>query len=87
MLLAISLKSIGYLDTVLVLTIGMSISTYQHKGLGKSATDFFKYWKTRKSDQLILRLATSYLNFSGIDIRLAKIRQKYISRLNSNQKK
>ncbi len=41
MLLAISLKSIGYLDTVLVLTIGMSISTYQHKSLGKSATDFF----------------------------------------------
>jgi hypothetical protein len=34
---AIALKSIGYTDTVLFLTIG-NPDIYQHKSLGKSAT-------------------------------------------------
>ncbi len=37
---AIALKSIGYTNTVLFLTIGKP-DIYQHKSLGKSATDFY----------------------------------------------
>jgi hypothetical protein len=33
-------NSIGYTDTILFLTIGKS-DIYQHKSLGKSATDFY----------------------------------------------
>jgi hypothetical protein len=35
-----SLKSVGYMDTVLFLTIGKSY-IYQHRSLRKSATDFY----------------------------------------------
>ncbi len=35
-----ALKSIGYMYTVLILTIGKP-DIYQHKSLGKSATDFY----------------------------------------------
>jgi hypothetical protein len=35
-----ALKSIGYTYTVLLLTIGRP-DIYQHKSLGKSATDFY----------------------------------------------
>jgi hypothetical protein len=35
-----ALKCVGYMDTVLFLTIGKS-DMYQHKSLGKSATDFY----------------------------------------------
>jgi hypothetical protein len=38
--LAIELNSIGYLDTIMYLTVGKS-NIYQHKSLGKSATDFY----------------------------------------------
>ncbi len=38
--LATALKSAGYTDTVLLLTIGRS-DIYQHKSLGKSAADFY----------------------------------------------
>jgi hypothetical protein len=40
MLLENSLKSVGYMYTVLFLTIGKS-DIYQHKSLGKSATDLY----------------------------------------------
>jgi hypothetical protein len=40
MLLANALKSVGYTDTVLFLTIGKS-GIYQLKSLGKSAADFY----------------------------------------------
>jgi hypothetical protein len=40
MLQAIALKSIGYMDTVLFLTIGKP-DIYQHRSLGKSTTVFF----------------------------------------------
>ncbi len=40
MLLANALKSVGYTDTVLFLTIGKS-DIYQHKSLGKSTIDFY----------------------------------------------
>jgi hypothetical protein len=35
-----SLKSVGYTEAVLFLTISKS-DIYQHKSLGKSATDFY----------------------------------------------
>ncbi len=35
-----ALNSIGYMDTVLFLTMGKP-DIYNHKSLGKSATDFF----------------------------------------------
>jgi hypothetical protein len=38
--LANALNSLGYMDTVLFLTIGKP-DIYQHKSLGKSATDFY----------------------------------------------
>jgi hypothetical protein len=38
--LANALKSVGYMDTVLFLTIGKS-DIYQHKSLGKLALDFY----------------------------------------------
>jgi hypothetical protein len=37
---ASALKSVGYMDSVLFLTIGEP-GIYQHKSLGKSATDFY----------------------------------------------
>jgi hypothetical protein len=40
MLLENALKSGGYRDTVIILTTGTS-DIYQHKSLGKSATDFY----------------------------------------------
>jgi hypothetical protein len=38
--LANALNSLGYMDTVLFLTIGKP-DIYQHKSLGKSATDLY----------------------------------------------
>ncbi len=61
MLLANALKSIEYKDTLLCLTIGKS-DIYQHKRLGKSATDF--YPSIERSERVtnilfsILKLAT-----------------------------
>ncbi len=43
------LKSLGYMETVLFLTIGKSV-IYQLKSLGKSATDF--YPKNRKPERM-----------------------------------
>jgi hypothetical protein len=48
--LANALISIGYMDSVLFLTIGKP-DIYQHKSLGKSATDFYPGY------QLIPKLA------------------------------
>jgi hypothetical protein len=48
MALANALNSIGYADTLLFLTIGKS-DIYQHKSLGKSATDL--YLNIQKSNQ------------------------------------
>jgi hypothetical protein len=40
-----ALKSVGYMDTVLFLTIG-KLDIYHQRSLGKSATDFI--WVTSK---------------------------------------
>ncbi len=47
MLLANALNSIGYTDTILLLTIGKS-DIYRHKSLGKLATDFIRIFESRK---------------------------------------
>jgi hypothetical protein len=62
-----ALKSIGYSDTVLFLTIG-KLDKYQHKRFGKSATVFFS------DDQNYRNWLMTYLIFSAIDIRLTNIR-------------
>ncbi len=66
-----ALKSIGYTDTVLFLTIG-NPDIYQHKSLGKSATVFI--WVTKNYRNWL----PTYLIFSAIDIRLTNIRSIYI---------
>ncbi len=66
-----ALRSTGYTDTVLFLTIGKP-DFYQHKSLGKSETVFYP------GDQKLLKLAETYLIFSEIDIRLTNIRLLYI---------
>jgi hypothetical protein len=62
-----ALKSIGYTDTVLFLTIG-NPDTYQHKSLVKSATVFIRVTKNDRN------WLPTYLIFSAIDIRLTNIR-------------
>jgi hypothetical protein len=48
MLQANALKSIGYTDTVLFLTIGKP-DIYQHRSLGKSATFFIRVTKNYRN--------------------------------------
>ncbi len=50
-----ALKSIGYTDTILFLTISKP-DIYQHKSLGKSATFFYS------GDQKLPKLATNLPN-------------------------
>jgi hypothetical protein len=45
MLLANALNAIGYMDTVLFLTI-VKMDIYQHRSLGNSATDFIRVFKS-----------------------------------------
>ncbi len=73
-----ALKSIGYTDTVLFLTIGKP-DIYQHKRLGKLATDFF-IRVTKNSWNWL----PTYLIFSAIVIRLTN-RQLYIYRITNSQ--
>jgi hypothetical protein len=70
-----ALKSIGYTDRVLFLTIGKP-DIYQHRSLGKSATVFF--FRVTKNYRNWL---PTYLIFSAIDIWLTNIRQLYIYRI------
>ncbi len=49
-----ALNSIGYTDTVLFLTIG-KLDIYQHKCLGKSATDFYPSF--RKPERVVNKRA------------------------------
>jgi hypothetical protein len=69
-----ALKSIGYTDTVLSLTIDNPV-IYQHISLGKSATVFIRVTKNYRNWLL------TYLIFSVIDIRLTNIRRLYIYRI------
>ncbi len=62
-----ALNSIGYMDTVPLLTIGKS-DIYVLKSLGKSATVFI--WVTNNNRNWL----PTYLVFSDIDIRLTNIR-------------
>ncbi len=73
-----ALKSIGYTDTVLFLTIG-NPDIYEHKSLGKSATVFI--WVAQNNQNWL----PPYLIFSAIDIRLTNIRQLYIYRITNGQ--
>jgi hypothetical protein len=56
-----ALKSIGYMDTVLFLTIGKP-TIYQHRSLGKSATVFYP------GDQKLPKLAADLPNNLFCDI-------------------
>jgi hypothetical protein len=67
MLQANALKSLGYMDTVLFLTIGKQ-DIYQHRSLGKLAKFFI--WVTKNYRNWLL----TYLIFSAVDIRLTNIR-------------
>jgi hypothetical protein len=42
-----ALKSVGYINIVLFLTIGKS-DIYEHKSLGKSVIDFFRIFENRQ---------------------------------------
>ncbi len=57
-----ALKSIGYTDTILFLTIG-KLDIYEHKSVGKSAAVFYP------GDQKIPQLAADTLNLFSEDIR------------------
>jgi hypothetical protein len=47
-----ALNSIGYIDTIVFLTIG-KFDIYQHKSLGKSATDL--YPNIRKPERVTIK--------------------------------
>jgi hypothetical protein len=64
---AIALKSIGYTDAILFLTIGKP-DIYKHKSVGKSATVFYP------DDQKLPKLAADFPNHFCEDIRLTDIR-------------
>jgi hypothetical protein len=71
-------KSIGYMDTVLFLTIGKP-DMYQHKSLGKSQQFFIRVTKNYRN------WLPTYLIFSAIDIRLTNIRLLYIYRITNSR--
>jgi hypothetical protein len=78
-----ALKSLGYTDLVLFLTIGKS-DIYHYKSLSKSAIDFYpRIGKPSRVANNYRNWLATYLNFSGISIGLTKIHRKYISCLNS----
>jgi hypothetical protein len=74
MLQANALNSIGYMDTVLFLTIGKP-DIYLLKGLGKSETVFIRVTNNYQN------WLPTYLIFSAIDIQLTNIRRLYIYRI------
>jgi hypothetical protein len=76
--LANALKSIGYTDTVLFLTIGKP-DIYQHGSLGKLATVFIRVTKSYRN------WLPTYLIFSAIDIQLTNIRRLYIYRITNSR--
>jgi hypothetical protein len=61
-----ALKSVGYTDTELFLTMA-NPAIFQHKSLGKSATVFYP------DDQKLPKWRPSYLIFSAIDFRLTNV--------------
>ncbi len=70
--LANALKSKGYTDKLLILTIGKS-DIYQHKSLGKWKQIFIWVLENRKVTNKYWNCLPTYLNFSVIDIGLTKI--------------
>ncbi len=73
-----ALKSIGYTDTILFLTIGKP-DIYQHKSVGKSATVFYP------GDQKLPKLAADLPNLFCEDIRLTNIWRLHIYRISSSR--
>jgi hypothetical protein len=71
-----ALKSIGYTDTILFLTIG---KPDQHKSLGNSATVFIRVTKNYRN------WLVTYQIFSAIDIQLTNIRRLYIYRITNSR--
>jgi hypothetical protein len=69
-----ALKSIGYTDTILFLTIGKP-DIYQHKSVGKLATVFYP------GDQKLPKLAADLPNLFCEDIRLTNIQRLHIYRI------
>jgi hypothetical protein len=73
-----ALKSIGYTDTILFLTIGKP-DIYEHKSVGKSATVFYP------GDQTSPKLAADLPNLFCEDIRLTNIRRLHIYRITNSR--
>jgi hypothetical protein len=73
-----ALKTIGYTDTILFLTIGKP-DIYQHKSVGKSATVF------NPGDQKLPKLAADLPNLFCKDIRLTNIRRLHIYRITNSR--
>jgi hypothetical protein len=78
MLQANALKSIGYTDTILFLTIGKP-DIYQHKSVGKSATVFYP------GNQKLPKLAADLPNLFCEDIQLTNIWRLYIYRITKSR--
>ncbi len=78
MLQANALKSIGYTDTILFLTIGKP-DIYQHKSLGKSAPVF------DPCGQKLPKLAADLPNLFCKDIRLTNIWRLHIYRITNSR--
>ncbi len=79
MLQANALNSVGYTDTVLLLTIGKP-EIYQLKSLGKPPTVFFIRLTNNYQNWL-----PTYLIFSGIDIQLTNMWRLYIYHNNNSR--
>jgi hypothetical protein len=73
-----ALKSIGYTDTILFLTIGKP-DIYQYKSVGKSATFFIGATKN------LPKLATDLPNLLCEDIWLTNIRRLHIYRITNSR--
>jgi hypothetical protein len=73
-----ALKSIGYTDTIMFLTIGKP-DIYQHKSVGKSATVSYP------GDQKLPKLAADLPNLFCEDIWLTNIRRMHIYRITNSQ--
>ncbi len=73
-----ALKSIGYTDTILFLTIG-KLDIYQHESVGKSATVLYS------ADQKLPKLAADLPNLFCEDIRLTNICRLHIYRITNSR--
>jgi hypothetical protein len=73
-----SLKSIGYTDTVLFLTLGKP-DIYPHRSFGKSAKFFIQMTKNYQN------WLPTYLIFPVMDIQLTNIRRLFIYRITNSQ--